>query len=156
MARTETGSATSLEIRKTIAAPPAKVFRAWTDPKAVMRWFPQEGYEAAQTTIDLRPGGIYRWGLRKLPDGEPFFSTGRFIEIDAPRRLVCTWRWSSAPETKDDTVITIEFQDRGGSTEVVLRHDRFPDVNMRNQHEQGWTHCLAQLEDFINKEEKKR
>ena len=155
MARTET-SATSLEVRKIIAAPPAKVFRAWTDPKAVMRWFPQEGYEAAQTTIDLRPGGIYQWGLRKLPDGVPFFSTGKFIEIDAPRRLVCTWRWSGAPETMDDTVITIEFHDRGASTEVVLRHDRFPDANMRNQHEQGWTLCLAQLETLINKEEKKR
>src|SRR5450759_3665891 len=48
MARTETGSATSVEVRKTVAAPPAKVFRAWTDPKAVMRWFPPEGFEAAR------------------------------------------------------------------------------------------------------------
>jgi uncharacterized protein YndB with AHSA1/START domain len=121
-----------------------------------MQWFPPDGFEAGLTTIDLRPGGTYQWGLRKLPDGEPFCSTGVFLEVDPPRRLVYTWRWSSAPESKGDTVVTIEFQDRSGGTEVVLRHDRFPDTNMRNEHEKGWTHCLAQLEEFINKEENAR
>jgi uncharacterized protein YndB with AHSA1/START domain len=157
MARTETGAVKgeSLEVRRTYSAPREKIFRAWTDPKKVMQWFPPQGeYEAAATTIDLRPGGSYRWGLRKLPDGEPFWSVGTFLEIDPPRKLVYTWRWSSASES-EDTIVTVEFHERGGGTELIIRHDRFASKDMRNQHEQGWQHCLVQLEEFINKEEKK-
>ncbi len=153
MATAPTGAAESLEIRRTIAAPREKVFRAWTEPAAVKQWFPPSGYEAAPTDIDLRPGGTYRWGLRKLPDGEPFWSTGKFEEVDPPRRLVYTWLWSGAPDSKT-TRVTIDFHDRNGKTEVVLRHDRFTDVDMRNQHEQGWTHCFDQLAEFLKKEKK--
>jgi len=155
MATAETGKGDSLEVRKTFAAPREKVFRAWTEPAAVNQWFPPPGYEAAPTDIDLRAGGTYRWGLRKLPDGEPFWTTGTFIEVDAPRRLVYTWLWSGAPESKA-TRVTIDFHDRGGMTEVVLRHDRFSDLKKRNEHEQGWGLCFDQLAEYIRKEEKKR
>ena len=147
-----TGSVTeSLEIRKTIAAPREKVFRAWTRPELLKRWFPPGGFEAAPTDVDLRTGGTYRWGVRQLPDGEPFWATGTFEEVDPPKRLVFSWIWSTR---KDDqtTRVTIDFLDRDGKTEIVLRHDRFPDVNMRNEHEQGWTHCLEQIEEFLMKE----
>ena len=154
MATVETTKGESLEVRKTIAAPREKVFRAWTEPEAVKQWFPPPGYEAAPTDIDLRPGGSYRWGLRKLPDGKPFWSTGTFIEVVAPRRIVYTWLWSGLPE-ENATRVTIDFHDRGGQTEVVLRHDRFVDVNQRNQHEQGWKLCIDQLNDYMKKEEKK-
>ena len=151
MAKTEVATE-KIEVRRTVPAPRDKVFRAWTNAEAVKQWFPPPGYEA---TIDLRPGGTYRWGLRKLPDGEPFFGTGKFVEIDPPRRLVCTWRWSSAPESLE-TLLTIEFNDRSGGTEVVIRHERFPDVNMRNEHEQGWSLCLDQLAEFLKKKEEQR
>jgi uncharacterized protein YndB with AHSA1/START domain len=119
-----------------------------------MQWFPPEGYEAAPTSIDLRKGGTYRWGLRKLPDGEPFFSTGKFLEIDTPQRLVYTFRWSGQPDS-EETIVTVEFQERGGGTEVVVRHDRFTSKEARNEHEQGWKRCLEQLAEFISKEEKR-
>ena len=151
----EAATGESLEVRKTIAASRDKVFRAWTQPAAVKQWFPPPGYEAAPTDIDLRPGGTYRWGLRKLPDGEPFWTTGSFIEVEPPRRLVYTWLWSGLPESKA-TRVTIDFHDRDGKTEVVLRHDRFPDLEMRNEHQQGWTHCFDQLAEYLSNEEKKR
>ena len=52
--------------------------------------------------------------------------------------------------------VTIDFHDRGGKTEVVLRHDRFSDLKKRNEHEQGWGLCFDQLAEYIRKEEKKR
>ncbi|HSP13360.1 MAG TPA: SRPBCC domain-containing protein [Thermoanaerobaculia bacterium] len=144
-----------LEVRRTYAAPPEKIFRAWTDPEEVKQWFPPEGYEAARTIIDLRPGGTYEWGLRKLPDGQPFCSTGTFIEIAAPRRLVYTWRWSGASEA-DETLVTVEFAKRGSGTEIVIRHERFPNADLRNQHKDGWILCLEQLSEFLKKKEEAR
>jgi uncharacterized protein YndB with AHSA1/START domain len=153
MAKTEV-TREKLEVRRTFRAPPERIFHAWTDPKEVMQWFPPPGYEAAPTSIDLRKGGTYRWGLRKLPDGEPFFSTGKFLEVDAPKRLVYTFRWSTEAESAE-TIVTIDFQERSGGTEIVLRHDRFPTKEARNEHEQGWKRCLDQLAEFISKEKKR-
>lgn len=128
MATAETGKGDSLEVRKTFAAPREKVFRAWTEPAAVNQWFPPPGYEAAPTDIDLRAGGTYRWGLRKLPDGEPFWTTGTFIEVDAPRRLVYTWLWSGAPEskaTRHDRLSRSRRQDGGRpASRSVLRSQK--------------------------------
>src|SRR5215208_5876959 len=148
MARTEPDArkGESLEVRRTFSAPREKVFRAWTDPTQVSRWSPPGDYDPAPTTIDLREGGTYRWGVTPKAGGEPFWSVGTFLEIDAPKKLVYTWRWSNAPDSPE-TVVTVEFHERGAGTELVLRHDRFPTVEMRNHHEQGWTHCLVQLEE---------
>ena len=151
MATAAAGTGESLEVRKTIAAPREKVFDAWTRPEAVKHWFPPSGFEAAPTDIDLRPGGTWRWGVRHLPDGEPFWATGTFEVVDPPKRLVYTWIWSTRKDGKT-TRVTVDFHDRSGKTEVVLRHDRFPDVNMRNEHQQGWTHCFEQLEEYLKKE----
>ena len=79
---------------------------------------------------------------------------GKFLEVDAPKRIVYTWRWSTAPDS-EETIVTVEFHERGTGTELVLRHDRFPTKDMRDHHEQGWKHCLDQLEAFINKETKR-
>ncbi len=42
--------------------------------------------------------------------------------------------------------MTVEFNDLGGSTEVVLTHERFPNVEAKTGHEEGWTGCLNRLE----------
>ena len=41
--------------------------------------------------------------------------------------------------------MTVEFLDKGGSTEVVLTHEQFTDEHMRNEHNEGWNGCLDSL-----------
>lgn len=86
--------------------------------------------------------------MRKIPDGEVFHLSGEFIEVDAPRRLVYTWRWESQPEF-GDTRVTVEFHDRDQATEIVLRHERFPSDVARGEHEKGWSGCFERLSNFI-------
>ena len=140
---------TSLQLRRIFAAPRTKVFRAWTDPQALTQWFGPPGYTTLSADVDLRKGGKYRLTMRKDPDGDPFDAFGTFQDVRSPEKLVYTWNWSH--RDIGDTLITLEFRDLGGQTELVLTHERFPNIEERDGHSQGWNGCFDRLEKFIQK-----
>lgn len=146
MAQPTVGPDTTLRLTRTFAAPRERVFRAWTDPEALKRWWGPPGYGTPTVEVDLRAGGPYRLGMRKLPDGELFYLSGTFREVTPPERLVYTWRWEHEP---GETLVTVEFLDRGGSTEVVLTHEMFQAREARDAHAQGWAGCLDKLVTFL-------
>ena len=139
---------TTLRLTRVFAAPREKVFRAWTSPEALTQWWGPPGHGTASAEVDLRAGGRYRLGMRKLPDGAIFYLSGAYREVKAPERLVYTWRWEAEPEY-GETVVTVEFRDRGTSTEVVLTHELFPTETLREQHGQGWSGCLDRLAELL-------
>ena len=154
---TKTSSAeTTLSISKTLAAPRERVFNAWTDPKELMRWFgPSEEFTTPIAEIDLRVGGKYRIQM-KGPDGEAHTAIGTYREIVAPEKLVFTWSWEggsgcggSEPIEVGETLVTVVLQDRGSSTELMLTHELFPDVEARDKHNQGWSGCLERLAKVV-------
>ncbi len=144
MATGTKSSASTLKLTRTFRAPREKVFRAWTDPEGLKQWWGPLGYECPEATVDLRPGGKYRLAMRKLPDGEVFYVSGAYREVRPPQRLVYTWRWESQPEMAE-TLVTVEFLDRAGATEVVLLHELFPSEPIRDDHDKGWNGCLDRL-----------
>lgn len=148
MADRHVHASTTLQIRRIISATRERVFRAWTDPVELMRWWGPKGYEAPSAEVDLRVGGHYRLAMRKLPDGEIFYLTGMYEEVRPPAMLVYTWRWEAQPEL-GETLVRVEFVDRGSSTEVVLTHERFPNEESREQHRGGWSGCLDRLAEAV-------
>lgn len=144
MAQLHASPQTTLRLTRTFAAPREKVFGAWTHPEELKKWFHPPGYETPSAEIDLRVGGKYRIGMRKLPDGEVFYLSGTYREVRPPERLVYTWKWEAEPEL-GDTVVTVEFHGRGGSTEIVLTHELFPTEKARQEHEHGWSGGLDNL-----------
>ena len=139
---------TTLHLRRTFHAPREKVFRAWTDPEELKKWWGPEGYATPSAEVDLRVGGKYRLGMRKLPDGEIFYLSGIYREVRPPERLVYTWRWEAQPE-HGETLVTVEFREVGDSTEVVLTHERFPTEKARDDHNRGWSGCLDRLPKLL-------
>lgn len=138
---------TTLLISRTLPARREEVFRAWTDPQALARWFaPSDEYKTTVPVFDFRPGGRYRIVMRK--DGEDHIVCGVFHEIRGPEKLVFTWRWETKP--MEDTFVTVELHDRGASTELVLVHERLTPVDFRDRHEHGWIGCLDQLGRYLS------
>jgi uncharacterized protein YndB with AHSA1/START domain/predicted enzyme related to lactoylglutathione lyase len=138
---------TALLMKRRLPAPQAAVFEAWTDPQHVRLWFCPVGFEVVVAEVDLRPGGAYRIGMRS-PEGKVATTHGVFREIQAPERLVYTWRWEDPGAL--ETLVTVEFHDRGPETELVLRHERFADAARRDNHLQGWQGCLQNLDLFLS------
>lgn len=137
---------TSLRLRRTFAAPRERVFRAWTEPAALKRWFrAADGHTTPVAEVDLRVGGRYRLGMQP-PDSDTVLVVGGiYQEVLPPARLVFTWRWEGADAGEPETLVTVEFHERGAMTDVELIHEQFAGVAQRDQHAQGWQGCLDGL-----------
>lgn len=138
----------SLCLRRLFPAQRERVFRAWTHPEALKRWWSPSGLTAPEAEIDLRPGGRYRIGMRPVSGGATFYLRGQFVTIDQPKKLVYTWNWESEP-AEHETLVTVEFVARGESTEVILTHERFRSAEVAAQHATGWSGCLAGLAAYL-------
>jgi uncharacterized protein YndB with AHSA1/START domain len=138
-----TATEKSLKLTRLIEADPAKVFDAWTEPQHLNLWSAPEGMDV-EAEVDLSVGGKYRIRM-KGAEGE-FNAVGEYLEIDRPNRIRYTWSWEEEGNDYYETVVTVEFHDRDGATEVVLIHEQFPDADIAGKHTEGWTSCLNRLE----------
>jgi uncharacterized protein YndB with AHSA1/START domain len=143
-ARAASAAAAVLQVRRILSAPREEVFRAWTEPELVRQWFKPRGGSSPSAEMDVRVGGEYRWGMKLL--GRVYYAFGEYVEVDPPNRLVFTFGWSRALVRLADSVVTVEFGDRGDRTEVVITHERLPGRTSRALHGAGWRKCLANLD----------
>jgi uncharacterized protein YndB with AHSA1/START domain len=132
----------TLRLTRVVPAPRDAVFRAWTDPEALRRWWvPFEGMTVPAAEVDLRPGGRYRFTMRNA-GGEEFHLSGIYREVRPPERLVYTWRWDDGD---GETLVTVDFEAKGATTLLHLTHERFPDAAARDRHGVGWSGVLDRL-----------
>lgn len=147
MERTDLDEPSALCLRRRYPVAPEKVWRAWTDPQALIRWFgPGEPDSVTVAEVDLRVGGRYHIVFH-TPDGEDHDVSGVYQEVEPHRRLVFSWAWRSTPERVSR--VTLEFEAVAGGCELLFTHDRFFDRQARVNHERGWTPTFGKLEAFL-------
>ena len=137
----------TLEVRRTFAAPRQRVFDAWTSAEALKRWHAPENATVDDASVDFRVGGRYLIQMRG-DDGQLHRVGGEYREIDPPRRLVITWAWQEK-EVSSDSIVTVEFLERGGETEVVLTHAGLVTEPERAGHRHGWIGCFEKLASVV-------
>ncbi|TMQ07357.1 MAG: SRPBCC domain-containing protein [Deltaproteobacteria bacterium] len=130
----------TLTVRRVIAAPPARLFAAWTQPALLRVWWGPRDVRCIAAEVDLRIGGAYRLG-NQLPDGRVVWITGAFESIDPPHRLVYSWQIGDEPQSR----VTVQFAPLGERTEVTVLHERIATPAMRDDHARGWDGCLDGL-----------
>jgi len=152
MAQTDFPPALSLRASRTFAAPRPRVFRAWTTAEAVRRWFiePTEGRWTEDPYLDPRPGGQYRFTGES--GGKPWCVHGTYQEVQPPERLVFTWEWDDHPNPGDSgrTLVTVEFVERDGKTDLILTQEGFPHETSRQEHAAGWAGCFDSMESVLS------
>ncbi|NEX45570.1 SRPBCC domain-containing protein [Pseudotabrizicola algicola] len=79
-------SGRSLTLSRLIAAPVAKVWRCWTDPALLPRWFGPQGYVCHTHEIDLREGGQWLFDMTG-PDGKVWPNRHRYLRMEPPTLL---------------------------------------------------------------------
>jgi uncharacterized protein YndB with AHSA1/START domain len=134
----------TLTVHRVIAAPPAKLFEAWTTPALLRVWWGPRDVRCIAADVDLRVGGAYRLG-NQLPDGRVVWITGAFELIERPRKLVYSWRVGDEPMSR----VTVQFEPLGADrTDVIVLHERIASVAVRDDHDAGWAGCLHGLADW--------
>jgi hypothetical protein len=65
------------------------------------------------------------------------------------RRLVYTWDWEEEAHAVGETLVTVDLEAVGNSTQLTFTHERFPNAEAAGEHEQGWGSCLNRLEGIL-------
>ncbi len=135
----------SLRLSRLVPAPADRAFAAWTDPTILKRWYAPAPASVGSVEVDVRKGGAWRVRM-DAPDGAVYTCTGRYTEVDPPRRLVFTFDWiEDGPRMGIETVVTVTFEEVDGGTEVVVVHSGLPSPGEAEGHSSGWAACLDQL-----------
>lgn len=158
---TSPAQTSDLVIERVFDAPRELVWRAWTDPEHLMRWWGPKGYTCPVCEIDLRVGGKYLNCMRS-PEGRDYWGTGVFREIVPNERLVMTDSFADehgnvVPASHYDMtgsmplemLITVTFEDLGGKSKMTLRHSGIPAGEDRDGAQQGWSESFDKLADAL-------
>lgn len=129
-----------LVARRTIAVPRERVFAAWLDPNSLAIWMCPGPVASAAAEVDPRVGGRFRITMRH-PNGDADH-WGEYLVVDPPSKLEFTW--TSDATDRRPTLVTVEFVERDGGTEVILTHRRLPPSQIES-HRKGWTDIVQKL-----------
>src|ERR1700722_5576377 len=117
---TTSTEARALILTRIIDAPREKVFKAWTEPALLKKWFATAPWTTPVVETDIRPGGASLIVMRG-PDGNEFPNAGVYLEVVENERLVFTNAYTKAwePSKKPFMTVILTFEDNGGHTKYT-------------------------------------
>ena len=141
-----TSSANEVLITRTFDAPRALVFRMWTEPKHMARWWGPRGYTTHSIEIDVRVGGAIRLCMR-ASDGHDIWVNGVIRDLVAPERLVFT---AMNEIDRIETTISVTFAEVDGKTRLTM-HQTFakPATEIARGAKQGWNSSFDRLVEYL-------
>lgn len=143
-----------LVLTRVIAAPPEKLYRAWTEPALLRQWFAPLPYTTPTAELDVRPGGA-AFIVMRGPEGNDIPLRSVYLEVVPNRRIVATDAYARAwePSDKPFSTLILTFDDLGDSTRYTARMRHWSAAD-REQHEKmgfhtGWAQCTDQLAELV-------
>jgi uncharacterized protein YndB with AHSA1/START domain len=135
---------TSLTLVRRIAARPSIVFEALTTPEGIAHWYGPDDGPVLVAEVDLRVGGRFRLRFRML-DGSEHESSGQYLELRRPERIVMTWRWLGGADDPNESRVEITLRPVPEGTELTFTHSGLASEETARSHRQGWSGALAKL-----------
>ena len=127
---------TDVIARRDFSHPPARVWRALTEPALIRQWMSSRD-ALTGCEMDLRPGGSFRY------EWDAFFFSGPILEVDAPRRMVQTQHFSLDPAYRVEATTELVAQGSGTRLTHVMR---YADAGARAAAiEQGFTDSMDEV-----------
>jgi uncharacterized protein YndB with AHSA1/START domain len=140
-----------LTLGRVLVATPQNLFRCWTEPSLITRWFTPPPWRTVAAEIDARPGGRMQTTMHG-PNGEVVVNHGVVLDAAAPERLIFTDAFSRAwePSGKAFMVVHLSFLPHGAGTRYIVRIKHWS-AQDRKTHEEmgfaiGWGIATDQLE----------
>lgn len=144
MSQTESSVAgTTVEVVRTIPAPPEMVYAAWTQPPFIRQWF-TAGHVMPHCDFVAEVGRPYSLGYHY--QGRTGKVTGVIQEVIPNQRLSYTWTVLGEPGEAVDSLVTVTFRPVEGGTQVRVRHERLTSERARSDTLGGWTQIVELMD----------
>ena len=141
----------TLHVSRIFDASRERVFDAWIRQEQFVRWMCPPGVEITLGEIDVRRGGAWRIDGRNT--GGTFSSSGVYLDVVAPERLVFTWAHHADGDFSGarghETTVRIELRALGDRTQLTLVHGPFADTEDFRCHRDGWDGSFGKLETLL-------
>jgi uncharacterized protein YndB with AHSA1/START domain len=153
----------ALIIERIFEAPREKVWKAWTDPDRMKRWWGPKDFIAPFVEIDLRVGGKYLSCMRS-PEGKDYWSTGTYREIvplgkivvtdsfaDEKGNVVSAANYGMTGDWPLELTVTVIFEVQNNQTKMTLYHVGVPAGENRDMCREGWNQSFDKLAEILRK-----
>jgi uncharacterized protein YndB with AHSA1/START domain len=138
-----------LSVSRLIDAPPAPVFKAWTEQEHAARWWGPQGFTTVSCRLEGHLGGAFRIAMR-APDGTVYTKRGVYREVVPSELLIFTYAWEDADGIPGhEMLVTVTFAAQGQKTLLTLHQTGFESVAERDSHQDGWTSCLERFAGYM-------
>jgi uncharacterized protein YndB with AHSA1/START domain len=141
-------STNSVQLHRVFAAPPEKLFRAFTNADALASWLPPYGFVASVHELDVKKGGTYKMSFTNFTTGNSHSFGGEFVEVQPNELLKYTDRFDD-PNLPGEMVTTIKLRVVSCGTEMIATQEGIPSVIPAEMCYLGWQDSLDKLKRLV-------
>jgi len=141
----------TVRLHRVLRAPPDRIYKAFLDPNAMVKWLPPHGFTAKVHEMDARVGGRYRMSFTNFGTGSSHSFGGTYTELSPGQRIRYTDRFDD-PKLSDEMRVSISLQAAACGTEINIVHEGIPAVIPVEFCYLGWQESLALLANLVEPE----
>lgn len=141
----------TVRLHRVLRAPADRLFRAFVEPKAMVKWYPPQGFVGEVHAIDARVGGSYAMSFTNFRTGQVHSFVGRYIEMVPGERLVYADRFDD-PTFVGEMRITVTFRAVSCGTELTILQEGIPAAISTEHCVLGWQESLTMLAGLVEPE----
>jgi uncharacterized protein YndB with AHSA1/START domain len=138
----------TVRLHRVLKCPPGRLFRAFTDPKAMTKWMPPHGFVGEVHSIDVRVGGTYRMSFTNFNTGTTHFFGGRYLEI-RPDELIRYADKFEDPNLPGEMEITVTLRPVACGTELTVVQKNIPAMIPTEFCYLGWQESMNALANVV-------
>ena len=144
-------STNTIRLHRVLRSKPERVYRAFLDGDAMVKWLPPNGFTAKMHHIDARVGGTYKMSFINFSTGKSHSFGGEFVELVPNERIVYTDRFDD-PNLPGQIQATIALKPVSCGTELNIVQEGVPAVIPAEACYLGWQESLALLAKLVEAE----
>lgn len=138
----------TIKLHRVFTAPPERVYKAFVDAEARVKWLPPNGFTGKVHHSDLRVGGAYKMSFTNFSTGSIHAWGGEYVELSPGKQLRYTDRFDD-PNLPGEMKVTVTFKQVSCGTEVNITQEGVPDVIPAEGCYLGWQESLALLKLLV-------
>lgn len=141
----------TVRLHRVIHAPPDRVYRAFIDPEAMVKWLPPNGFTGKVHHLDAKVGGTYRMSFRNFSSGNSHSFGGEYLELVPGERLRYVDRFDD-PNLPGSMTVTVTLKKVSVGTELNIVQEGIPDVIPVEACYLGWQESLMLMAKVVEPE----
>jgi uncharacterized protein YndB with AHSA1/START domain len=144
-------SSNTVRLHRVLRATPEKIYRAFLDPDAIVKWMPPNGFTGKIHQIDAKVGGTYKMSFTNFTTGESHAFGGKYLEL-VPNERICNTDNFDDPNLPGEMVTTMTLNRVSCGTEVNIVQEGIPEQIPAEACYLGWQDSLSLLAQLVEAE----